>query len=313
MISYAPIVRVRTSEIESASSWRLWTRISATLLLLAATTFTTEAQTPVLTQHNDIGRTGQNTSETILTTSNVNSTQFGKLFTLKVDGQVYAQPLYVPQLTINGATHNVLIVATEADSVYAFDADSNTGANATFLWHASVIDTAHGAASGATPVPYTTVGCTDMQPQSGITATPVIDTSTGTIYMEAKSLENGNAVHRLHALDITTGNEKSFGPVVISALPNGVPGTGDGSSGGVLQFDNLTQNTRPGLLLSNGTIFIGYASHCETAPITAGFLLTVNRPWRVWLISTPRPMVVSAAFGVRARAWLPTVPEICFW
>ena len=170
------------------------------------------------------------------------------------------------KLTINGATHNVLIVATEADSVYAFDADSNTGANATFLWHASVIDTAHGAASGATPVPYNTVGCTDMQPQSGITATPVIDTSTGTIYAEAKSLENSNTVHRLHALDITTGNEKSFGPVVISALPNGVPGTGDGSSGGVLQFDNLTQNTRPGLLLSNGTIFIGYASHCDNGP-----------------------------------------------
>ncbi len=266
MISYPLTVRVRKSEIGSASSWRLRTRLSAILLLLVATTFTTGAQTSVLTQHNDIGRTGQNTNETILTTSNVNSTQFGKLFTLKVDGQVYAQPLYVPKLTINGVTHNVLIVATEADSVYAFDADSNTGANATFLWHASVIDTAHGAASGATPVPYTTVGCTDMQPQSGITATPAIDTSTGTIYAEAKSLENGNAVHRLHALDITTGNEKSFGPVVINALPNGEPGTGDGSSGGVLQFDNLTQNSRPGLLLSNGTIFIGYASHCDNGP-----------------------------------------------
>ena len=150
--------------------------------------------------------------------------------------------------------------------MYAFSMHSNTGANATFLWHASVIDTAHGAASGATPVPYTTVGCADMQPQSGITATPVIDMSTGTIYAEAKSLENGNAVHRLHALDITTGNERSFGPVVISALPNGVPGTGDGSLGGVLQFYNLTKNTRPGLLLSNGTIFIGYASHCDNAP-----------------------------------------------
>ena len=105
MISYAPTVRVRTSEIESASSWRLWTRTSVTLLLLAATTFTAEAQTSVLTQHNDISHTGQNTAETILTPSNVNTTQFGKLFSLKVDGQVYAQPLYVPKLTINGGVH----------------------------------------------------------------------------------------------------------------------------------------------------------------------------------------------------------------
>jgi hypothetical protein len=192
---------------ESLFLLKLQSRCCAIPTLIAIATFTTAAQTPVLTQHNDIGRTGQNTAETILTTSNVNATQFGKLFSLKVDGQVYAQPLYVPKLTINGAVHNVVIVATEADSVYAFDADSNTGANATYLWHASMIDSVHGAASGAAPVPYTTVGCTDMQPQSGITSTPVIDTSTGTIYLEAKSLEGGNAVHRLHALDITTGAE----------------------------------------------------------------------------------------------------------
>ena len=253
--------RVCISEIAAGCTRQVWTRLSVTLLLLGMATITAQAQTPVLTQHNDIGRTGQNTSETILTPSNVNSTQFGKLFSLPVTGQVYAQPLYVPNLTINGASHNVLIVATEADNVYAFDADSGAA-----LWHASVIDIAHGAASGATPVPYTTVGCTDMQPQSGITATPVIDNSTGTIYLEAKSLENGVAVHRIHALDITTGNEKSFGPALINALPNGVPGTGDGSNSGVLQFDNLTQNSRPGLLLSNGTIFIGYASHCDNGP-----------------------------------------------
>jgi Legume lectin domain/Chitobiase/beta-hexosaminidase C-terminal domain len=255
--------RVRKMQSESTFLSRVCHRLSATLCLIASVTVATHGQTPVLTQHNDIGRTGQNTAETILTPSNVNSTQFGKLFSIKVDGQVYAQPLYVPGMTINGAVHNVLIVATEADSVYAFDADSNTGANATYLWHASVIDTAHGAASGATPVPYTTVNCTDMQPQSGISSAPVIDTTTGTIYVEGESIEGGNVVHRLHALDINTGNEKSFGPVVIDALPNGVPGTGDGSSGGVLQFDNLTQHNRPGLLLFNGTIFVGFASHCD--------------------------------------------------
>jgi hypothetical protein len=263
---HSPAGRVCISEIESGRTRRWWTRLSAFILLLGMATITAHAQTPVLTQHNDIGRSGQNASETKLTPSNVNSGQFGKLFSLPVTGQVYAQPLYVPNLTINGASHNVLIVATEGDNVYAFDADSNTGANGAALWHASVIDTAHGAASGATPVPFTTVGCTDMQPQSGITATPVIDTTTGTIYLEAKSLENGKAVHRIHALDITTGNEKSFGPAVINALPNGVPGTGDGSVSGVLQFDDLTQNSRPGLLLSNGTIFIGYASHCDNGP-----------------------------------------------
>jgi hypothetical protein len=263
---HSPAGRVCISEIETGRTRRWWTRLSAFILLLGMATITAHAQTPVLTQHNDIGRSGQNASETKLTPSNVNSGQFGKLFSLPVTGQVYAQPLYVPNLTINGASHNVLIVATEGDNVYAFDADSNTGANGAALWHASVIDTAHGAASGATPVPFTTVGCTDMQPQSGITATPVIDTTTGTIYLEAKSLENGKAVHRIHALDITTGNEKSFGPAVINALPNGVPGTGDGSVSGVLQFDDLTQNSRPGLLLSNGTIFIGYASHCDNGP-----------------------------------------------
>lgn len=253
----------RETKIESAGLRRLRNRLGATLFLVAIATLATPGQTPVLTQHNDIGRTGQNIGETILTPLNVNSTQFGKIFSLKVDGQVYAQPLYVPELTINGATHNALIVATEAESVYAFDADSNTGANATYLWHASVIDTAHGAASGATAVPYTTFNCTDMQPQSGISSTPVIDNTSGTVYVEAESLEGGNVVHRLHALDITTGNEKSFGPIVISALPNGVTGTGDGSSGGVLQFDNLTEHNRPGLLLFNGTIFIGFASHCD--------------------------------------------------
>src|SRR4029077_45629 len=115
----------------------------------------------VLTQHNDNSRTGQNTNETILTTSNVKVGQFGKLFSLPVDGQVYAQPLYVPGVSINGATHNVLIVATEADSVYAFDADSNAAP----LWKASLVDAAHGAGSGGTPFnslpPY---GCCDCAP-----------------------------------------------------------------------------------------------------------------------------------------------------
>jgi hypothetical protein len=220
----------------------------------------------MFTQHNDIARTGQNLSETILTPSNVNTSTFGKIFSQPVDGFVYAQPLYVPNVTIGGSKHNVIYVATEGDSVYAFDADSNTGTNAGLLWHASVIDTAHGAAAGATTVNIEATldsTCTDLIPQVGITSTPVIDPSTGTMYVEATSEENGAFIHRLHALDITTGAEKSPGPVQITAS---VAGTGDGSSGGVVSLDGLHHLNRPGLLWLNGTIYLGYASHCDDGP-----------------------------------------------
>ncbi len=196
------------------------------------------AQVNMTTQHYNNQRTGQNPNETILTPSNVNVNQFGKLFAVTVDGQVYAQPLYLSNLAIPGnGTHNVVFVATENESVYAFDADSNTGANAAPLWKASLIDTAHGAAPGATWVTNTQVGCDDIKPNIGITSTPVTDLTTGTMYVEAKSYENGIYVHRLHALDITTGAEKSPGPVVLTAT---VPGTGDGSSSGQLVFGGLT-------------------------------------------------------------------------
>jgi hypothetical protein len=219
----------------------------------------------VLTQHNDIGRTGQNLSETTLTPANVNTTSFGIKFSQAVDGFIYAQPLYVPNVTIGGSVHNVIYVATEGDSVYAFDADGNAGTNAGLLWHASMIDTAHGAAAGATTVNIQAQGvmlsnCTDLIPQVGITSTPVINPSTGTMYLEAKSEENGAFVHRLHALDITTGTEKAPGPIAITAT---VPGTGDGSSGGMLSFDGLSQLNRPGLLWLNGVLYLSYASHCD--------------------------------------------------
>jgi Bacterial Ig-like domain (group 2) len=218
----------------------------------------------VLTQHNDIGRTGQNLSETSLTPANVNTTTFGKKFSQSVDGYVYAQPLYVPNVTIGGSVHNVIYVATEGDSVYAFDADSNTGANAGLLWHVSMIDTAHGAAAGATTVNIQVQGgdfddCTDLVPQVGITSTPVIDASKGTMYVEAKSEEGGKFIHRLHALDITTGAEKAPGPVAITAT---VPGNGDG--GTTVSLDGLHHLNRPGLLLLNGMIYLAYASHCDT-------------------------------------------------
>jgi hypothetical protein len=225
------------------------------------------AQTPVLTQHNDAARTGQNTSETILTTTNVNVNQFGKLFALPVDAQVYAQPLYVPGVTVNGATHNVLIVATENDTVYAFDADTNTGANAAPLWKANLVSSAYGGTTNEAPLnSAATTGCQDML-QVGITATPVIDGASKIVYVEATSTNGSNYFHRLHALSLQTGKEVAPGPIQIAAT---VSGTGDGSSNGQIVFNTptlgLDQLARPGLLLMNNTIYIAFASHCDSSP-----------------------------------------------
>ena len=238
------------------------------LATLALASVGAPAQVNVTTYQNDIGRTGQNLNETILNTSNVNATQFGKLFSQPVDGQVYTQPLYLSGITVNGATHNVIFVATENDSVYAFDADTNGGANSTPLWQAPLLSTAYGAAPGATTISSNEVG-NDIQPQIGITGTPVIDPVSGTLYVVSAAIENGNAVQRLHALSVTTGLEKFGGPVVITAT---VPGTGNGSVNGTLTFDPLWENQRPGLLLLNGIVYIGFASHGD------------NGAWHGWIL-----------------------------
>jgi len=238
-------------------------------LLLAACGLAAHAQVSVTTWRNDIGRTGQNLNETILNTTDVNATQFGKLFSQPVDGYVYAQPLYLPNVTVGGQSHNVVFVATENDSVYAFDADNNGGSNASPLWFASLLTPAYGAAAGATTVPSGDVG-TDIQPQIGITGTPVIDPTTGTLYVVSATVEGSTFVQRLHALDVRTGLEKFGGPVTITAS---VPGTGNGSIDGVLSFDPEWENQRPGLLLLNGIVYIGYASHGD------------NGPWHGWILS----------------------------
>ncbi|HTD23377.1 MAG TPA: hypothetical protein VK738_12030 [Terriglobales bacterium] len=226
---------------------------------------TPAGQTSVLTYHYDNGRTGQNIHETILTPAKVNPARFGRLFSQPVDGYIYAQPLYVPKLEIpEKGLHNVVFVTTEGDSVYAFDADSNTGANTKPLWQASLIDSQHGAAAGATPVNMLAeLRCDAIVPMVGSTSTPVIDLSTNTIYVESFSKEGGHFVHRLHALDIQRGTEKAPGPVVITA---NVPGEGAGGTNGMITFDALHQLNRPGLALVNGTIYIAYSSHCDRSP-----------------------------------------------
>jgi hypothetical protein len=215
-------------------------------------------QVSVSTYHNDNARTGQNLNETILTTANVSTSSFGRLFSIPVDGFVYAQPLYLSNVSIsNLGVHNVVYVATENDSVYAFDADSIAGTNASPLWHVSFLT------SGATTLSTTDVSCPDITPQIGITGTPVIDSTSGTLYVIARTKENGIFVQRLHALDVTSGAEKFGGPVVIQAS---VPGTGSGSINGMVSFNAQTQNQRAGLLLQNGMVYIAWGSLCDVSP-----------------------------------------------
>lgn len=235
-------------------------KLSFGMVLWLAVVLTSYSQVSVITSRNDNSRDGQNLNETILTPANVNVSQFGKLFSQPVDGKIYGQPLYVPSVTIPGlGTHNVVYVVTENDSVYAFDADSNSGVNSTPLWQASFID----PAKGITPIPASDTGCKDLSPKVGITSTPVIDIATQTIFVLARTKENGSYVQRLHALNITTGAEQPNSPVVIQGQ---VKGTGAGSVNGILAFNSLQENQRPGLLIVNGAVFIGWSSICDNPP-----------------------------------------------
>lgn len=211
----------------------------------------------VLTYHNDVERTGQNLKETILTPGNVKSSTFGKVGFLSVTGLVDAEPLYVPNLTVNGAKHNVVFVATEHDLVYAFDADSLAQ-----LWQVSLLGTNETTSDNR--------GCGQVTPEIGITATPVIDPAAGahgTMWVVAMSKDNSGKYHqRLHALDITTGAELAGSPITVQAT---YPGTGDNSSNGKVVFDPAQYKERPGLLLLNGVVYTGWSSHCDDGAYTA--------------------------------------------
>jgi chitodextrinase len=220
----------------------------------------------VFTHHNDNARTGQNLNETVLKLSNVNTASFGKLASYSIDGIAHASPLYVAGVNIPGVgVRNVVYVATEHDSVYAFDADARS---ATPLWRVSFLG------AGVTTVSTGDVGeCCDIAPEIGITGTPVIDSTTGTLYVVGKTKEGtNNYVQRLHALDIATGAEKFGGPVVIQAT---VPGTGTGSANGQLAFNSLRENERTALLLFNGVVYFGFGSHGDNQPYH-GWLLGYN-------------------------------------
>src|SRR6267143_76326 len=209
---------------------------------LSASSF---AQQPFLTSRADISRTGANTNETLLTPANVSKNSFGRLFSFPVDYVVMAQPLYMPNVNISGqGTHNVIYVVTQADSVYAIDAD--TGAQ---LWYASMLNGGT-TASGI----YLPCGTGSGFNQEGIVSTPVIDPTTNTMYLVAKTLLNTTVRHHLHALDITTGYERAGSPVLITA-------TSTSNKGHKTVFNSKHQKNRPGLLLFNGVLYLGFGSN----------------------------------------------------
>jgi len=225
----------------------------------------------VYTQHNDLARDGANEDEYALSPSNINGSSFGKLFSCTVDGAVYAQPLWVAALEVKGTIHNVVFVATEHDSLYAFDADASPCES---LWNVSLIDTSHGGTGGEVTVPSGPTGLVgkgwgDLTPEAGITGTPVIDPATDTLYVVSKSMNTAGTsfYQRLHAIDLTSGAERPGSPITISAS---VPGTSGG--GTTVSFDARTENQRPGLVLANGTIYIAWGSHEDGMPYS-GWLI----------------------------------------
>jgi hypothetical protein len=227
----------------------------------------------VFTYHNDTARDGTNAREYALTPSTVTTATFGKLFSCAVDGAVYTQPLWLHGLSIAGGIHNVIFVATQHDSAYAFDADATPCVT---YWHVNLLDTLHGGTGNENPVTWNDVGeCFgDTYPEIGVTGTPVIDSVTKTIYLVSASESNpvnsghcsGSSAtfyHRLHALSLATGSEKFNAPVTIAAS---VPGTGDGSQGGMVSFDSQLHHQRSGVVEDGKNIFLVFAAHEDATP-----------------------------------------------
>ena len=233
------------------------------LVVCAAFRSSSFAQQSFLTSRGDIARSGANTNETLLMPSNVNKNSFGKLFSFPVDYVVMGQPLYVPNVNIAGVSHNVVYIVTEMDSVYAIDAD--TGAQ---LWYASMLNNVGAGATTASGATYLPCGNGPGFLQEGITSTPVIDPTTNTMYLVAKTLLNTTVRHHIHALDITTGNEQPGSPVLITA-------TSISNKGHKTVFNSLHQKNRPGLLLLNGVLYLGFGSnYCNDS--NSGWVLSYD-------------------------------------
>lgn len=267
--------------VETAGYVSLNRLLTITLLVYVACISVAFGQGPVVsipTSRSNNQRTGANVNETILTPSNVNKNQFGALFSYPMDYLALAQPLYVPNVNINVngqvTTHNVVYVATMADSVYAFDADTGVGLNGNpYLWWVNFTNPAiYGPGISTASLETNTLPCaggkTTGFTQEGIAATPTIDTATNTMYVVAKTLENGTVRHRLHALDITTGEEKFGGPTIINA-------TSTSNKGHVWTFNSLHQLNRPGLLLTGGVIYMGFGSN-SCNDVSAGWVLAYD-------------------------------------
>jgi outer membrane protein assembly factor BamB len=231
----------------------------ATMVVVACPSYSQD----VLTYHNNNARTGLDFKETILTLTNVNSATFGKLFTVSSDGLVDAQPLYLSAVTISGVAHNLLIVASEHGTVYAYDADTGTN-----LWHITTLKSGETTSDDR--------GCSQVTPEIGITSTPVAThpkTGHPVVYVVAMSKDgSGNYHQRLHALDATNGSELYKGPIEIMAK---YPGSGDNSSGGYVIFAPAQYKERAGLLLIGNTIYLAWASHCDIRPYT-GWIMGYN-------------------------------------
>ena len=277
-----------------------WAQPSASFTTLTADPFVTPVS--VLTYHYDNTRQAQNTNETFLTPGNVNTNTFGKLFTYSLDSYVFAEPLIMTNLAIPGqGTHNVVFVATEHDSIYALDADGNLGTNNGVLWKVNVglSATSSGAPFGGRYNGGT--GYSDIVPEVGVTGTPVIDPQTGTLYVDAFTRDVvGNVTnynHRIHALDVTTGAERAYSPVIVAGS---VPGTGVGSVGGVQTFSPIQHGARPALCLANGVLVVAYASYADTDPYH-GWVFAYNATNLTQLgVFNTTPNASVAAFGANA-------------